>query len=147
MAVLIPLVVPIWKVHGGKQIPEQPYPIVPVGYAPAVHFGITVLRALVDFVLFAVLFYPRMAYKPTQSTSALQTANTSLLIPSTATTSTGLLAPKAKYGMFNPPASSTAPPSRAHTPAPLMGGPSTSAAAADKPAHTKWLSWSETAHV
>ncbi|KAG8744457.1 hypothetical protein FRC10_010127 [Ceratobasidium sp. 414] len=144
MAVLIPLVVPIWKVHGGNQIPEQPYPIVPVGYAPAVHFGITVLRSLVDFVLFAVLFYPRTAYEPTQSSPAPQTAETSLLIPSTATTSAGLSAPKAKYGTFNPPAPSTNPPSRAHTPAPSIGGPSTSAAAADKPARTEPLSWSET---
>ncbi|KAG9081599.1 hypothetical protein FS749_007546 [Ceratobasidium sp. UAMH 11750] len=144
MAVLIPLVVPIWKVHGGKQIPEQPYPIVPVGYAPAVHFGITVLRALVDFVLFAVLFYPRTAYEPTQSSPAPQTAETSLLIPATATTSAGLSAPKAKYGTFNPPAPSSGPPSRAQTPAPSIGGPSTSAAAADKPARTEPLSWSET---
>ncbi|KAG8709981.1 hypothetical protein FRC09_000368 [Ceratobasidium sp. 395] len=147
MAVLIPLIVPIWKVHGGKQIPEQPYPILPVGYAPAVHFGITVLRALADVVLFGVLFYPRMAYESTGSSSSdPQTAETSLLIPAAATTSTGLSAPKAKYGTFNPPAaSSTAPPSRAHTPAPSVGGPSTSAAAADgKPARTEPLSWSET---
>jgi hypothetical protein len=126
-------------------IPEQPYPILPVGYAPAVHFGITVLRALVLLVLFPVLFFPRTAYVASQSSDAPQTGETSLLIPATAAasaeTSAGLAAPKAKYGTFNP-APSTAPPSRAQTPAPSIGGPSTSTA--DKPTRTEPLSWAET---
>ncbi|QRV96609.1 ABC transporter [Ceratobasidium sp. AG-Ba] len=138
MAVLIPLIVPIWEIHEGVKIPELP----DRGYAPAVHFGVTVLRALVLTVLFGVLLFPRTAYESAQS-QAPQTAETSLLIPSAATTSAGLAAPKAKYGTFQS-GPSSGPPSRAQTPAPSIGGPSTSAAGADKPPRTEPLTWSET---
>ncbi|KAF8606276.1 hypothetical protein BDV93DRAFT_489721 [Ceratobasidium sp. AG-I] len=147
LAVLIPLVVPIWKVYPNPEphIPEDPQPIPPVGLAPAVHFGLTVLRALILLVLFPALFFPRTAYEAAQTEPSASAGETSLLIPSAAAasaeTSAGLAAPKAKYGTFNP-APSTAPPSRAHTPAPSIGGPSTSAN--DRPARAETLTWAET---
>lgn len=126
-------------------VPEDPQPIPPVGPAPAVHFGLTVLRVLVLLVLLPALFFPRTTYEPNQSESAPTNGETSLLIPATAAasaeTSAGLAAPKAKYGTFNP-APSTNPPSRAHTPAPSIGGPSTSTS--DKPPRTESLTWAET---
>lgn len=99
---------------------------------------------LVLLVLFPALFFPRTAYEAAQNEPAPSNGETSLLIPSAAAasseTSAGLAAPKAKYGTFNP-APSTAPPSRAHTPAPSIGGPSTSTS--DKPARTESLTWGE----
>ncbi|KEP47157.1 vacuolar ABC heavy metal transporter (HMT1) [Rhizoctonia solani 123E] len=146
IAILIPLIVPIWKILPDPEphVPETPEPVVPVGFAPAVHFGLTVFRALVLIVLFPTLFFPRTIYEPVeQNGSTPQNGETSLLIPAAAAasaeTSAGLAAPKAKYGTFNP-SPSTAPPSRAHTPAPSIGGPSSSAN--DRASRTE-LTWSE----
>ncbi|CUA70460.1 ATP-binding cassette sub-family B member 6, mitochondrial [Mus musculus] [Rhizoctonia solani] len=146
IAIVIPLVVPIWNIRPdpNPHIPETPTPVPPVGIAPAVHFGLTVFRALVLIVLFPTLFFPRTVYEPVeQNGSGTQNGETSLLIPAAAAasaeTSAGLAAPKAKYGTFNA-APSTAPPSRAHTPAPSIGGPSSSAN--DRTSRTE-LTWSE----
>ncbi|CAE6491833.1 unnamed protein product, partial [Rhizoctonia solani] len=146
IAIVIPLVVPIWNIRPdpNPHIPETPTPVPPVGIAPAVHFGLTVFRALVLIVLFPTLFFPRTVYEPVeQNGSGPQNGETSLLIPAAAAasaeTSAGLAAPKAKYGTFNA-APSTAPPSRAHTPAPSIGGPSSSAN--DRTSRTE-LTWSE----
>lgn len=110
------------------------------GLAPVVHFGLTVFRVLVLLVLFPALFFPRTLYEPVeQNGAAAQTAETSLLVPPAASAeSSALAAPKAKYGTFNP-APST-PPSRAQTPAPSIGGPSSSSN--DRPPRAE-LSWSE----
>ncbi|CCO33799.1 ATP-binding cassette sub-family B member 6,mitochondrial [Rhizoctonia solani AG-1 IB] len=124
-------------------VPDGPIEL-PVGVTPAVHFGLTVFRVLVLIVLFPTLFFPRTVYEPVeQNGSAPQNGETSLLIPAAAAasaeTSAGLAAPKAKYGTFNA-TPSTAPPSRAHTPAPSIGGPSSSADG--RPSRTE-LTWSE----
>ncbi|CAE6489325.1 unnamed protein product [Rhizoctonia solani] len=146
LAILIPLIVPIWDVQPSPvpHIPEIPDPAIDAGIAPAVHFGLTVFRVLVLIVLFPTLFFPRTVYEPVEQThSGPQNGETSLLIPAAAAasaeTSAGLAAPKAKYGTFNA-TPSTAPPSRAHTPAPSIGGPSSSAN--DRTSRTE-LSWSE----
>ncbi|KAG8763174.1 hypothetical protein FRC11_005712 [Ceratobasidium sp. 423] len=147
LAILIPLIVPIWKISPNPEphVPETPEPVPAVGIAPAVHFCLTVFRALVLIVLFPTLFFPRTVYEPVveQNGSAPQNGETSLLIPAAAAasaeTSGGLAAPKAKYGTFNA-TPSTAPPSRAHTPAPSIGGPSSSAN--DRASRTE-LTWSE----
>ncbi|KAF8750647.1 ABC transporter transmembrane region [Rhizoctonia solani] len=125
LAILIPLVVPIWHMYPdpNPHVPNGSIDV-PVGVTPAVHFGLTVFRVL-------------------HSAPVPQNGETSLLIPAAAAasaeTSAGLAAPKAKYGTFNA-TPSTAPPSRAHTPAPSIGGPSSSADA--RPSRTE-LTWSE----
>ncbi|CAE7126377.1 unnamed protein product [Rhizoctonia solani] len=146
IAIIIPILVPIWKIYPNPQphVPDTPNPVPAVGIAPAVHFGLTVFRALVLIILFPALFFPRTVYEPVeQNGSAPQNGETSLLIPAAAAasaeTSAGLAAPKAKYGTFNP-NPSTAPPSRTHTPAPSIGGPSSSAN--DRTSRTE-LTWSE----
>ncbi|KDN46427.1 hypothetical protein RSAG8_04371, partial [Rhizoctonia solani AG-8 WAC10335] len=146
IAILIPLIVPIWNIRPNPEphVPETPEPIPAVGIAPAVHFGLTVFRALVLIVLFPTLFFPRTVYEPVeQNGSTSQNGETSLLIPAAAAasaeTSAGLAAPKAKYGTFNA-TPSTAPPSRTHTPAPSIGGPSSSAN--DRTSRAE-LTWSE----
>ncbi|KAF8712376.1 ABC transporter transmembrane region, partial [Rhizoctonia solani] len=145
LAILIPLVVPIWHMYPdpNPHVPNGSIDV-PVGVTPAVHFGLTVFRVLVLTVLFPTLFFPRTVYEPVEHSAPVpQNGETSLLIPAAAAasaeTSAGLAAPKAKYGTFNA-TPSTAPPSRAHTPAPSIGGPSSSADA--RPSRTE-LTWSE----
>ncbi|CAE6340958.1 unnamed protein product [Rhizoctonia solani] len=122
LAVLIPLVVPIWK---RPRVPENPDPVPPVGIAPAVHFGLTVFRVLVLLVLFPALFFPRTVYKPIdRNESAPPTEESSLLIPA-AVAATAPTASKTKYGTFD--GTSTPLPSPAPIPTPAAGGSSTPA--------------------
>ncbi|CAE6458694.1 unnamed protein product [Rhizoctonia solani] len=128
LAVLIPLVVPIWKTRSstGPVIPETPEPVPSVGVAPILHFGLTVFRALVLAILLATLFSPRIVYEPIeQNVFTPQASETSLLIPAavaaSAQISPGQAASKVKYGTFNE--ASAVPSGNAPAPTPSTSGP------------------------
>ncbi|KAH7338743.1 hypothetical protein B0J17DRAFT_658314 [Rhizoctonia solani] len=144
LAIFIPLVVPIWKVHPypGVHIPELPEPAPTFEIAPAVHFGLTVCRVLVLIVLFPTLFFPRTVHEPVeQSESTLPTGETSLLIPAAVAASaqtsaaSGLASPKNKYGTFHGTAAS---PNSVPAPGPSTGGPSNPAITIPSPAEPTW---------
>ncbi|KAL5640141.1 hypothetical protein ACGC1H_007432 [Rhizoctonia solani] len=125
LAVLIALVVPIWK---KPHVPDFPDPVPPVGAAPAVHFGLTVFRVLVLLILFPTLFFPRTVYKPIDRNESAPPGETSLLIPA-AVAATAQTPAKTKYGTFN----GTSTPLPGPVPVPISTAGSTSSPATKPP--------------
>ncbi|CAE7066561.1 unnamed protein product [Rhizoctonia solani] len=130
---LLAVLIPLQKTHPRPipHIPEIPEPIPAVGMAPAVHFGLTVLRVLIVLVLVPTLFFPRTIYEPIERNGITsQNGESSLLIPTEAAVS-GQTAPKTKYGTFNGTSASPANP-------PAASGPSGPATSFSVPSEPTW---------